>query len=77
MDRLNEVAAYCAAHIEDYELRAQLALKTMDRMRCPLSMADSALCSEIRDRACDWANDNDYAVDFFDEIDEEQILFAC
>ena len=40
---LKEIAAYCRNNIEDFEIRVQLALKKMDRMRCPLSMADEAL----------------------------------
>lgn len=46
MDEIKEIAAYCAAHIEDYEIRVHLAIKQMDRMRCPLSMADEGTFAE-------------------------------
>lgn len=76
MDKLKEIAAYCAANIEDYELRVQLALGVMERMRCPLNMADAGLYDEMYDCACEWAEDNDYSVDLIDGIDVEDILFA-
>lgn len=73
---LKEIAAYCAENIEDYELRVQLALNYMDRMRCPLSMADERLYNEMYDCASEWADNHDYSVDFIDGIDVEEILWA-
>lgn len=76
MEQLKSVAAYCAANIEDYELRVQLALNVMDRMRCPLWMADERLDNEIRDCIEEWCDDNEVSIDFFDDIDTEEIIFA-
>ncbi len=73
---LKKIAAYCRSRIEDYDLRVKLALNVMDRMRCPLQVADYLLYTEIYNCACDWADDNDYSVDFFDGIDVEEIIFA-
>lgn len=75
-NELKEVAAYCAAHIRNYEVRVQLALDVMDEMRCPLSMADSRLSDEIIEHAEEWAEENGYAVDFIDGIDVEEIVLC-
>jgi hypothetical protein len=77
MEPLKEIAAYCAAHIEDYEVRVQLALKQMDHMRCPFNMADDGrLSNEIEECAREWCDDHDVSIDFFDDIDVEEIVFA-
>ena len=73
---LKAIADYCEAQIEDYELRVQIALGLMDRMRCPLRMADASLYDEMERCACEWAEDNDYSVDFIEGIDVEEILWA-
>lgn len=49
-----EVAAFVRNNVEDFEVRLQLALKRMDRMRCPLSMADGMLYDEICDSVEEW-----------------------
>lgn len=79
---LKEIAAYCRNNIEDFEERVQLALKKMDRMRCPLRMADGELFDEMTDTICEWCEDNGYSVDFFEDLDEiiegdEGILWEC
>ena len=71
---IKEIAAYCAAHIEDYEERVKIALGIMDRMRCPLSQAAPSLYDEMQQCASDWAEDNDYSVDFMEGIDVDEIL---
>lgn len=54
---------YCKENLEDFEIFEYLALKNMDKMRCPLSMAceemDDAIVSAIED----WCYDNDYDID--------------
>lgn len=65
-----EIAAYCRNNIEDFEERVQLALKKMGRMRCPFSMADQELYDDIVNCICEWCEDNDYSVDFFEDWDE-------
>ena len=77
-----EVAAYVRNNIEDYEVRLQLALKKMDRMRCPLRMADESLFDEIVDAICEWFDDNEISIEYdfdFEELieGEEGIIWEC
>lgn len=65
-----EIAAYVRNNVEFFEERLQLALDKMERMRCPLSMADSSLYDEIVDAISDWCFDNDIDVDYFDDWED-------
>ena len=65
-----EVAAFVRHNIEDFEVRLQLALKRMDRMRCPLSMADGMLYDEIVDAIEEWCDDNEVSLEFDEDWDE-------
>ena len=66
-----DLAAFVRNNIEDYEIRLQLALKRMDRMRCPLRMADDGLYDEIMDAISEWCEDNDYDIDqLYEEWDD-------
>lgn len=58
-------------NVEFYEDRLQLALNKMDRMRCPMRMADDGLYDEMCDAVEDWCEDND--IDFY-EIDLEELI---
>jgi hypothetical protein len=71
---MKEIAAYCAANIEDYELRVQVALGLIDRMRCPLSQADPSLYDQMEQYASEWAEENDVELD--EDFDVEDILWA-
>lgn len=70
MSHKKEIAAYVRNSVEDYEIRFSLALKRMDRMRCPLRMADGGLFDEIVDAVSEWCEDNDVSVDFYDDWDD-------
>lgn len=77
-----EVAAYVRNNVEDYEVRLQLALKRMDRMRCPLRMADGVLYDEIVDSIDEWCEDNEISIEYdfdFEELieGEEGIIWEC
>lgn len=72
MNTLAEVAAYCAANIEDWDIKVEMALRHIGR-RMPI---DYGFRNEIEDCASEWAEDNGYAVDFFEDIDVEEIIFA-
>jgi hypothetical protein len=77
-NKLKEIAAYVAEHIEDYEMKVHIALNRIDRMRCPLSMADPILYDEIEDAIKDWCDDNEFSYDDWDEdscVDPEAVLF--
>lgn len=67
-----EVAAYVRNNIEDYEIRLQLTLKQMDKMRCPFWMADDGrLYDEIVSAIEEWCDDND--VDY-SEVDWDEVI---
>lgn len=65
--------AYCANHIEDWDALEQIALKRIDRNRCPLSMACPELYAEMVSAIEDWGLDNDEDVS---EIDPEDVFWA-
>ena len=65
-----EVAAFVRHNIEDFEVRLQLALKRMDRMRCPLSMADGMLYDEIVDAIEEWCDDNEVSLEYDEDFNE-------
>lgn len=67
-----DLAAFVRNNIEDYEIRLQLALKRMDRMRCPLRMADGELYDEIVDAISEWFEDNEISIDY--DFDFEEII---
>ena len=46
---INEIGNYLRETIEDFDVRVELALNTMDRKRCPFGYADSELCDECYD----------------------------
>ena len=58
--------------IDDFDLRSELAMAKMDRMRCPLSQADPGLYDEMQDALCDYCADQDLNPDDFDI---EEIIF--
>lgn len=66
-----EIAAYVRDHIEDYEIRLQLTLKQMDKMRCPFWMADDGrLYDEIVDAISEWCDDNEVSVEFDEDWED-------
>lgn len=80
--KTKEIAAYVRNNVEDYEERLQLALKRMDRMRCPMRMADDGLFEEIVDAVIDWCDDNEISIEYdfdFEELieGEEGIIWEC
>lgn len=74
MDKLKKIAAYCAANIEDYEPRVQVAIGLIDRMRCPLSQADPSLYDSMQSCAEEWAEENDVELD--EDFDVEDVLWV-
>lgn len=74
MDKLKEIARYCAANIEDYEPRVQVAIGLIDRMRCPLSQADPSLYDSMQSCTEEWAEENDVELD--EDFDVEDVLWA-
>lgn len=74
MNTLAEVAAYCAANIEDWDIKCGMALSYIGK-RMPIP---SWFRNEIEDCVSDWAKDNGFSVNEFDEsaIDVKEIIFA-
>jgi hypothetical protein len=71
-DKIKELAAYVREHVEDYEEYLQLALKRMDKMRCPFEMAaDEGFYNDVVSAIEDWCLDNDK--DFF-ELDLDEVI---
>jgi hypothetical protein len=73
MNKIKELAAYVRQNVEFFEERLQLALNKMDRMRCPLRVADQELYDDIVSAIEQWCED--YEVSFeFDEDWEDAIM---
>lgn len=70
MEQLKEIAAYCAANIEDWDLKVEQALRDIGR-RMPVR---SEFRNEIEDCIEEWCDDNEVCydeVDWDDAIDGE------
>lgn len=74
MNIIAKIEQYCRENIEDYELRVQVALGYMDRLRVPLMVADSVLCCDIEDCITEYCVE--YGVSAGD-IEAEDIIFRC
>lgn len=75
MNQLKDIAAFCRQRIADYDERVRVALGKMEERRCDLKTADWELAGEIESAAQEWAERNGYAVDFFEGIDVEEIIW--
>ena len=68
-----ELAAYVRNNIEDYEIRLQLTLKQMDKMRCPFWMADDGrLYDEIVSAIDEWCEDNEISLE--NDVDMDELI---
>lgn len=74
MQTIKDVARYCAEHIEDWGEKRELALAMIGR-HMPI---DYGFRSEIEDCVCEWCDDNEVSLDFFDDWEDiaEEIVFA-
>lgn len=69
------LAELVAENIEDYELRAQLALKRIGRMRYNLQFADRQLYNEMYETIEEYINENDLDITM-EDIDIEEVFFT-
>lgn len=76
MTKENEIYRYCRDHIENFDLKERLAFNVIDRNHCPLSHASERLYREMEDCICEWADENNYSVDFADGVDIEAVFWA-
>jgi len=66
---------YCAVMIDHFNLKEFLALETIDRDRCPLSMANERLYNEMESAISDYCEDNEIDLEEYD-IDTEDIFLG-
>ena len=67
---------YCNENWDLPSYETEKALDLMDKMRCPLSMANDAVSNHIRDLADDFEEENDLDDEWFDEtFDDEEDVF--
>lgn len=71
-EMINEIGKYLRENVEDFDVRVELALKTMDRKRYPLGYADSELCDECYNKIEEWCEENGIEPEY---IDVEEIIF--
>ena len=69
-----DMVQYVIDNVEDFEPRYQRVLEIMGSNRCPLSMADYTLFSDIRSAFVDWAIDTNLSDEELDEFDIEEIF---
>lgn len=56
--------------VDDYEIRAELAMGVMYRMKCPLSFADASLDDTIRQYLDEYIEEEELNIDSFEEFFE-------
>lgn len=68
---MEPITEYIKQSIDNFAVRADLALDRMYKYRCPLSCADRSLYDRISECIEDWCNDYDQEPE---EYDPEQIF---
>ena len=71
---INEIGKYLRETIEDFDVRVNLALKTMDKMRCSFDYADCDLYDECYDKIEEWCENNDVDTIYQYIVDVEDII---
>ena len=74
-EMINEIGNYLREQIEDFDVRVNLALKTMDKKRCSLDHADCDLYDECYEKIEEWCEDNDVDTIYQYIVDVEEIIF--
>lgn len=73
-EAIKGIIAYCKETIEDYQVRADLAVSKSWRGRIPIENADFILADQIADRIDEWCTDNDCPT-LADDITIMDIIF--
>ena len=60
------LAEYCKQEIWDYDMKVDIALGYINRMRCPLSMAFPTLYNEMEEAIGEYCEDNELDAEEFD-----------
>lgn len=74
MVTIDDLRDYVARNVEDFDDRRRAALSTIDRRRVPLSVADYELHTDIVNAVEDFCDENEIAVDFFDDVNTDELL---
>lgn len=69
---INEIGKYLRENVEDFDVRVDLALKTMGKKRCSFDFADCNLHNECYDKIEEWHKENGIEPEY---IDVEEIIF--
>ena len=72
---LQEIYAYCQFRIEHFFQKEMIASETMERDRCPLSMAYPQLYNDIQSVIDEYYEDNDIDSEEWD-IDAENVFLG-
>lgn len=74
MENYNSLLNYVADSLSHYEEEIAVALKHMDKYRCPLSSASDTIVDVIDDAIRDFCVDNDldyYNFDIYEEFEKD------
>lgn len=70
-----EMVQYVLDNVEDFDIRYSLALKTIDKCRCPLRLANGSLFDEIQGAMVECAMyESNLTDEEFEELDAEEIF---
>jgi len=69
----NAIVAYCKREIDDYDLRADLAMSRAWREHIPCDYADPFLADEINNKIEEWCEDHD-CPSLIDDITADDII---
>ena len=73
---INEIGNYLRETVEDFDVRVNLALKTMDKMRCSFDYADCDLYDECYERIEEWCEEHGIDTEKDYIVDVEEIIFG-
>ena len=73
-EMINEIGKYLREQIEDFDVRVNLALNTMNKKRCSFDYADCDLYDECFDKIEEWCEDNGIDTTFEYIVDVEDII---
>lgn len=71
-----EMVQYVLDNVEDFDIRYSLALKTIDKCRCPLRLANDSLFDEIKGAMVEWCIENDELCILDDGIADAEEIFG-
>ena len=73
LQAIKGIIGYCYEQIDDFKLRADLAISMSWRQRCPIESASFSLANRVSDCISEWCEEND-CNELYDDISVEDIL---